>query len=152
MSKFGSDKEILKHAIQREIDAHNLFLALSRHVVNPDVIKLLEDLAKEEDGHKEVLELELMKLGVTVDTQPDKKPFKVTDYVVSNTAAFDMNHKDVLELCIQKEDASFQFYADILTGTANESVKKVIKGLMEEELRHKIRFEEARKNSLIQPD
>ena len=152
MAKIDQDKDILTQAVQREVDARNLFLALSRHVINPGIIKILEELAQEEIEHKEILELELMKLGVTVDTETDKKPFKITDYVTSNTATFNMNYKDVLDLCIAKEDASFQFYADILARTKDENVKKVLKGLMEEELRHKIRFENQRKNTLIQPD
>ncbi|MDD5458100.1 MAG: ferritin family protein [Phycisphaerae bacterium] len=152
MAKLNPDKELLTQAIQREIDARNLFLALSRHVINPGIIKTLEELAKEETEHKQVLELELMKIGVTVDTEIDKKPFKITDYVTSNTATFNMDYKDVLELCIQKEDASFNFYADILARTKNENLKKVLRNLMEQELRHKIRFENQLKNSLIQPD
>jgi len=152
MTKLNHDREMLKQAVQREIDARNLFLALSRHVINPGIIKILEELAEEETEHKATLELELMKMGVTVDTQIDQKPFKITDYVVSNTATFNMDYKDVLELCIQKEDASFNFYVDILARTKDENVKKVLKSLMEEELRHKIRFENQRKNSLIQPD
>ena len=152
MVQLNLEKELLTQAIKREIDARNLFLAISRHVINPGIIKVFEELAEEEMGHKAILELEMMKMGIAVDTETDKKPFKITDYVTSNTATFNMDYKDVLDLCIQKEDASFNFYSDILARTKNENLKKVLKSLMEEELRHKIRFETQLNNTLIQPE
>jgi rubrerythrin len=66
MAKLAPDIEILEFAISREIQAREFFLALAKRVARPGVKKVFEELAAEEQEHKEKLQLEVMKLGKTV--------------------------------------------------------------------------------------
>ena len=142
MAKTDSELDILKFAIHRETEAYNLFSALAERVENVNIRKLLEDLAAEELEHKARLELEIIKTGKTILQAETPAPFSVSDYIVTNNPAqLDMDYKDILMLCMAKEDASFRIYVNMISKTADEHLKEILLTLAQEEVRHKLRFE-----------
>jgi rubrerythrin len=141
MAKVNADSEILEFAIAREIEANKLFLALAERVDNDAIRKVLQDLAAEELEHKEKLELEIMKLGHVVN-EPGKGLIPDHDYVVSDTdAPLDMDYKDILQLGIEKENAAFRIYVDLIGQVKDKASKELLLELAEEEVKHKMRFE-----------
>ena len=130
MAKVNADIEILEFAIAREIEANKLFLALAERVDNAAIRKVLEDLAKEELEHKEKLELEMMKLGHVVN-EPGK----------GLIPEHDMDYKDILLLGIEKEDAAFRMFVDLIGHVKDEASRELLLELAEEEVKHKMRFE-----------
>ena len=142
MVKSGSDFEILEFAIHRETEAHNLFLALAERVDDSNIRRLLEDLAAEEQEHKTRLQLEIIKTGKTIPQEKPSPPVSVDDYIVTNDPAqLDMDYKDVLLLCMEKEDASFRIYVNMIADTTDEHLREILMALAQEEVRHKLRFE-----------
>jgi len=141
MKKVEPDHEALELAIRREREAHNFYLALAAKIENPPLCKILKDLAKEELEHKAKLEMEFMKNGIVVNTTAKENSFQISDYVVADEPITDMDIRDLLEICIQKEDASFRFYADLLLQAKDNNTKETCLSLMEEEIKHKLRFE-----------
>jgi rubrerythrin len=141
MEKVAPDDEILGFAIARELEAYNFFMALAKRVDSPEIAKVFKDLAKEELEHKEKLELEVIKTGKTLP-----KTAKVTipehDYIISDVdSALDMDYKDVLMLGIEKEEASFRTYVNLIPSVDDEGSREVLIALAEEEVKHKLRFE-----------
>jgi rubrerythrin len=61
MGEFGSVDEVLEFAIDREIEANQLYMDLAGLTKNQAMRKVFEDFAKEELGHK--AKLEAMKAG-----------------------------------------------------------------------------------------
>ncbi len=141
MAKANADVEILEFAISREVEAYRLFLALSRRVSTPAMRKVFEDLAKEELEHKAKLELEMMKMGRAVDVGLKPGP-PDSEYIVSNTdAPLDMDYRDMLLLGMEKEEASFRTYVNLLPGVEDEQSRELLLALAEEEVKHKLRFQ-----------
>ena len=142
MGKAGSDEEILKFAILRENEAHNFYLALASRTKEPPMQKLFEDLAAEELVHKERLELELIKAGKTISTKKSP-PRPANEYIISDnpSSQLDINYKDILLLGMEKEEASFRIYVNLIPNIHDEQSREVLLALAEEEVKHKLRFE-----------
>jgi len=142
MSKVNSDQEILEFAISREIEAHYFYLALAGRVEDPRMRQVFEDLAAEELEHKAKLELEIIKTGKSLPEQqlPESRP--ESEYIISNTdAPLDIDYTDMLLLGIEKEDAAFRTYVNLIQNISDAESQEVLMMLAQEEVRHKIRFE-----------
>ena len=141
MSKVDSDMEILEFAISKEVEAHHFYLALSRRVDNESIRNVLEDLAGEELEHKERLELEMMKSGRTVTTEY-QPPRSDGDYILTDSPSLlDMDYKDVLLLAMEKEEAAFRTYVNLVANVHGQESQELLLALAEEEVKHKLRFE-----------
>ena len=141
MGTVNPDDEILEFAIAREIEANRFYLALAERVDSPEMRRVLEDFAKEELEHKEKLELEVMKLGKVVPAD-EKVTIPEHEYIVSNVdSMLDMDYKDILMLAIEKEEASFRTYVNLIPNAHDEESREVLLGIAEEEVKHKLRFE-----------
>ena len=141
MGKVKSDEKILEFAIFREIEAHNFLMALAGRVKDPKMRDVFEDLAAEELEHKAKLELEIMKTGKTV-TIEQKPPRPSNEYIISDDPSqLDIDYKDALLLGMEKEDASFRTYVNLIPNVHNEQSREVLLALAQEEVKHKLRFE-----------
>jgi len=141
VAELDSDKEILEFAIAREMEAYHFYMALAERAASPQMRKVFEDLAQEELGHKEKLELEVMKTGQTVPAAP-KFNISEHEYILSdNQLQLDMDYKDMLLLGIKKEEDSFRIYIDMIPQVQDKESREVLLGLAEEEVKHKLRFE-----------
>jgi rubrerythrin len=141
MGMVESDQEILEFAIFRENEAYNFFVTLADHVKDERISKVFEDLAAEELEHKAKLELEIMKMGKTVSTEL-LPPRDAGEYIISDDSSpLDMDYRDVLLLAIEKEDAAYRTYINLISGIHDEHSKEVLLTLAEEEIKHKMRFE-----------
>jgi rubrerythrin len=140
MAKVSPDEEILEIAISREVEAYHFFLALASRVKSDAMRTIFEDLAKEELEHKAKLELEVMKMGRTVDVK--LKPGRpVSEYIISDTdLPLDMDYKDMLLLGMEKEEASFRMYISLLPSVHDDESRELLLALAEEEVKHKLRF------------
>jgi len=133
-------EEILEFAISKEMESYHFYMALTRHVETPKMRKLFEEFALEELGHREKLELEIMKLGKTVQDRYDP-PGPDSDYIImSGEATINIDYKDMLLLAMEKEEASFRTYVDLVARARNEQARELLLVLAEEEVKHKLRF------------
>ncbi len=136
-----ADIEILELAIAREVEAHHFLMAIAERVASKAIRRVFEELAAEELEHKSTLELEMLKLGHTVPLDQEL-PEPSGSYIISNTdAPLDMDYRDVLLLGIEKEEASFRTYVNLIGHVSNEESKEMLLSLAEEEVKHKLRFE-----------
>jgi rubrerythrin len=141
MGEVKSDEEILEFAIFREMEAHNFFLALANRVKDPQMRQFFEDLAAEELEHKAKLELEIMKIGRTVSIE-QQPPRPESEYIISDDPSqLDIDYKDALLLGMEKEEASFRTYVNLIPNVQNEQSREVLLALAQEEVRHKLHFE-----------
>ncbi len=133
--------EVLELAIAKEIEAYNFYLALADRVKDRQISKAFKDLAKEELEHKAKLELEIMKTGRTVAVE--RKPLRPErDYILSdNESLLDMDYKDILLLGMEKEEAAFRTYVNLVASVMDEESREVLLAIAEEEVKHKLRFE-----------
>ncbi len=141
MEKVAPDDEILEFAIAREVEAYNFYMALADRVESPEIAEVFRDLAKEEVEHKAKLELEVMKTGKILPAT-EKVTIPEHDYIISDVdSALDMDYKDVLMLGMEKEEASFRTYVNLIPSIHDEESREVLMAIAEEEVKHKLRFE-----------
>ena len=141
MGKVKPDEEILQFAIGREVEANRFYLALAERVKSAQMRKIFEDLAQEELEHKAKLELEVMKTG-RVLLADEKVTIPAHEYIISDDdRPLDMDYKDMLMLGMEKEEAAFRTYINLIPNVDDEESRELLMALAEEEVRHKIRFE-----------
>ena len=141
MQKVAPDDEILEFAIAREVEAYNFYMALADRVESPEIAEVFRDLAKEEVEHKAKLELEVIKTGKILPAT-EKITIPEHDYIISDVdSALDMDYKDVLMLGMEKEEASFRTYVNLIASVHDEESREVLMAIAEEEVKHKLRFE-----------
>jgi rubrerythrin len=141
MGSANPDDEILEFAIAREVEANQFYLALAERVVSAEMRKVFEELAEEELEHKARLELEVMKTGKVI-RPGERVTIPEHEYIVSDVeSGLDMDYKDMLMLGIEKEEAAFRTYVNLVGQTQDEESREVLLALAEEEVKHKMRFE-----------
>jgi rubrerythrin len=150
MGLFGSIDEVLEFAIDREIEANQLYTDLAQRTENTAMHKVFEDFAKEELGHK--AKLEAMKVNRTTVPAGKVTDLKIADYVVDVEPKLDMNYQDALILAMKKEKASFHLYTDLADVVENQTQKEAFLSLAQEEARHKLRFEIEYDATVLQED
>ena len=150
MSESQTDTEALEFAIFREVEANKLYKALAEATKDSEARNFFEALAAEEIEHKEKLQLELMKLGVVVRDEDFSKGVKLS-YMVEDGVPEDLSQADILQFAIKKENESFRMYVSLYARTSDEETKEILLALAEEELRHKLRFEQ-RYQQLVNPE
>ena len=142
MGNTESIEEILEYAISREVEAYYFCLALAGHVDTPRMRQVFEDMAAEELEHKAKLELEMIKLGKTLPDKPMPPGRPESDYIISdNDSPLDMDYTDMLLLGMEKEEAAFRMYVNLIPNVQDEQSREVLMALAQEEVRHKLRFE-----------
>ena len=100
-------------------------------------------LIRKEQEHVKLLQLEMEKLGRTVDAGEEAldSVFHWEERLETEDPIHDMNFADALLLAIQKERAAFRLYAKLLATVKDEQLNKVLLELAEEEMRHVLQLE-----------
>lgn len=137
-------EDILRVAIQREIDAYTLYNNMAKITESAPAVEILNDLAAQEMGHRRKLEglLEGRVFKVLSKAQQAKvTDLKITDYLLEEPLAADSDFQDVLIVAGKREKASHELYEALTRVADDEDTKKLFIYLANEELAHKRRIE-----------
>lgn len=134
-------KEILKMAIQNEVEAFEFYRDAAVKMKDPAMKRAFQELADEEAGHKALLEGYL---------QNDMKEMKFTeeaDYKVAETVeaqvlSVDMPFKDAIALAMKKEQEAMEMYQQFACASEEGKQKETFLELAKMELGHKARLED----------
>jgi len=136
--------DILRTAIQREIDAYNMYSTAAKTASTPHAKGLLDELAAQEVGHRNRLEALLAgNVFRTLSRTQQKKvvDLKITDYLVEEPLAADSDLQNVLIVAGKREKASHDLYASLAQVTDDANTTKLFEFLANEEATHKQRVE-----------
>ncbi len=150
MVEYGSIDEVLEFAINREIEANELYMDLAERAENAVMRKVFKDFAKEELGHK--ARLEAMKKDKVMVPAEKVTDLKIADSLADVEPTPNMDYKDVLILAMKKEKASFHLYTDLADVVENQAQREVLLRLAQEEAKHKLRFEIEYDNVVLKED
>ena len=145
MEEPQADHELFELAIHRELQANQFYLALAEYVENPQTRQILEELAEEELEHKARIELEVMKTGRVVEQPRQPEDRHIFDSLI-DAPTLELDYKSVFEMAIEKEDASFRLYVDLLRHAKDNDSREVLLALAQEELKHKFRLQNIYEN------
>ena len=141
MIEFGSMEEILAFAVNKEEAAYLFYTDMARMMEDELVSGLFEEFAAEELSHREQLQLEIMKMGKVVNTDDDWSDRTRAEYALEGELPENLSCGDALKLAIEKENAAFKLYIDLLRLTEDKEAIDMFAALAEDEVRHKIKFE-----------
>jgi rubrerythrin len=136
--------EILELAIAREIEAYNLYTNLASRVKDPQMREIFEQVADEELDHKARLELELIKLGVSVPSDAQTQDIEIKDDEQDEFPKepdLDIGYKEMLIFCMRKEQKSLRLYVEMAAIVKDKESREMLITLAENEAMHQARFE-----------
>lgn len=142
--EFESVPEILRFSISKEEASIQFYQDLLQQVEGPATKSLFELMIRKEQEHVMSLQLEIEKLGLTVDTTGKSRlhsPFRWEEQLEVEEQIQTLSFVDALLLAIQKERAAFRLYAKLLATVNNEDLSDVLLQLAEEEMRHVLQLE-----------
>jgi rubrerythrin len=114
---FESLVEILKYAIEKEKEAAEFYLEISRQESFAGARETFEQFAAEERKHQVLLE----KFDYMVDIEYEKG----------------MHYTDILRLAMKREEKALKLYNELQTKIQGEAYLKLFKILAQEEAKHK---------------
>jgi rubrerythrin len=133
-------KEAITFAIRKEAEAYNLYTTYSQLVKTPGLKKMFQELAQQEQKHREILE-GVEKKDMTKYKLKKIPDLKIGDYVKEEEFSPDMDYASALRLAIKREEASLKLYNHMATGTDDPELKRIFSVLAQEESKHKLRLE-----------
>lgn len=136
--KLESLNDVLTFAIRREHDARELYLMFRDMVKDPGAKALLDDLAKQELSHRNVLETALK--GGKIDRiggKREPKDLHLSDYMVTEVIGPDSTPQEVMLFAIKKEQEAYSIYHMLLGNYEGTELEELFSRLAKEEQRHK---------------
>jgi len=134
-----SVEEILRFAIRKEADAAAYYQMMADRS-NPGIKKLLQELAKEEEGHRKKLE-HFDRKKIEKMTVKETKGLGISEWVEDTPFSSDMNYPDLLRMAIKNEERSQHLYTSTAQSVTEPTLKKLLLILAQEESTHKERLE-----------
>ncbi len=138
--KFDSVKAVLDFAISREVEAAQLYRTLADEVTRPGMREAFLAFAAQEDGHR--ARLESIQAG---DTAPlpegSVEHLHMSEYLVEVQPEVGMTYQRGLLYAMKAEEAAYRLYSDLAASVTEPGLVNLFRGLAQEEIRHKQRFE-----------
>jgi len=133
-------QEIVQFAIQKEIEAIDFYTRASGVVKQSGTKDLFLDFAKQEEGHRKILEgLDLERV---VRANIEKIPnLRISDYLVDTDFRPDISYADILRIAMKREEHSIKLYNDLKPLNGDETLTKLFNFLIQEETKHKYSLE-----------
>lgn len=133
-------KEIIQFAIDKEIEAFNFYTGASQNAKYSGGKELFLSLAKEEEGHRKLLE------NLNMEKVSQKRIEKVldlhiSDYMVEVDMKPGLSYGDTLRIAMKREEKSLKLYNDMKDSNTDEDLKKLFTLLVNEEAKHKLKLE-----------
>jgi rubrerythrin len=134
-------EEILRQAIQGEVESYELYTRSVDLVKAEHVKEVLRELAQEELGHKVALEGMLADPGqlewqITELKSAPIQDYQIADHLVARPLGPDATFEDVCIFASKKERESHELYRD-LAGQSAGQVRDLLEAMSKDELRHK---------------
>jgi rubrerythrin len=134
-------EEILREAIQGEVESHELYKSAVELVQTDHIKGLLHELAEEELGHKAALEKLLanpskMRAQVRALQEAPIEDYQIADHLVARPLGPDSTFQDVCIFAAKKEQQSHLLYRDLAAQNVGE-IRDLLEAMAKDELRHK---------------
>lgn len=146
-------ENVIRQAIKGEEDSYAIYTSASKRVTSAPAKALLEELAKEELGHKAKLEGLLQKrLSWNIARGQFKRvtDLKLGDHLVAKPLEEGADFQTVLTVAIQREKDSHELYATMASIACDETVHNLFEFLANEELTHKRKLESLYEDTVYQ--
>jgi len=136
--EFESIEDILDFAIEKEMEAHEMYMHIADMVERHGLRQTFLDIAAMELGHK--AKLEKVKAGnLSGFGNREIQNLRLSDHLVDVKPHPDMNYQDTLLFAMKAEQRAHNLYMKL--AEVNSELHELFRDLAEEELKHKLFFE-----------
>lgn len=149
----GNEKfnRIIDHAINRENEAVHFYQKLQGMATFSEKKKLLRNLEKIEEGHKNTLE-QIRRKKIGEITIPDVQNLRISEYLIEVPLTEEMSYQDILITAMKREEAANKLYTELADRSTGPEIKKLFHKLASEEAKHKLKFEEMYDEEILNED
>jgi rubrerythrin len=145
----NSFNDIIEMAKKREENSYALYLNCAKRAKNALSKDFFFKLAEEEDGHIKHLE-SITLWDVRHYNKRKIAELKTSEFLIDVRIDENMPLQDVILYAIKSEQHAVDFYGGLLNMTDDKNIKKVLRLLKDEEIKHKNKLEEAYEDSSYQ--
>lgn len=135
-------KQVIKDAIQSEIDAKTFYENVSKGIKDRYLSDLFMNFAGEEAKHEQILTKVLNKEQVTTAYFNCDKDFKVAETIEMPEVSPDMDLKNAIALAMKNEEIAMKKYTALADNCEDPELKRVFLDLAAMERDHKFKMEE----------
>jgi rubrerythrin len=134
-------QEILREAIQGEIESYELYTRAVEMVEAAHIKDLLRELAQEEMGHKAALE-QILANPASLRVQVERlqaapiQDYQIADHLVAAPLGPHSTFQDVCIFAAKKEQQSYEVYRNLAKQASGEA-QDLLEAMAKDELRHK---------------
>lgn len=133
---------ILEKAIEKEIEAQQLYQDLSRKMSNTAAREAFLKLSREEEGHEELLRKYLRgELGEGGLKREQVLDYRIAEHLEQPEVTPSMGLRQVFLVAANREKASHEFYLSLAGAHPVGRVRELLEQLASQELEHKRRVE-----------
>ncbi|MDG6256008.1 MAG: ferritin family protein [Methanomicrobiaceae archaeon] len=134
-------KDILSIAIDREVEAYTFYRDVAERANDVNLRKLFNELAGDEQQHRETLE-DMLTKGVSSVKFDPSRDYNVVETLDAPKLTLDLKPIDGLIIAIRKELEAMQMYTQLAAVQGDEEKNKVFLELANMERGHKARLED----------
>jgi rubrerythrin len=134
-------EEILREAIQGEIESYQLYTDTAGKVREAHVKEALRELAQEEQGHRLALEKMLadpdsISYSVRKLQERTVEDYKIGDHLIAQPLGPNSTFQDICIFASKKEQQSYELYRSMAAQNEGET-RDLLEAMAKDELRHK---------------
>lgn len=144
-------KEVIDFAIEKEKLSKSVYEKAVAAAKMPNVKAMFKEMAQEEDNHRRLLE-NLNEKNVAkykIEKVPD---LKISEFEAEVSFSPDMSYRDVLVMGMKSEEKSLALYKIMSEKSGDPQLKKLFDVLIQEEAKHKLKFEKEYDNAMLTED
>lgn len=137
-------EEVIQLAVEREVEARDLYLGLLEQVQDDVVQGLLRELAAQEEGHRRRLEALFVSGTLTRQLAAGPRPVQdlhLTDHLVETPLDENADVQQVLIVAGKREAGSHALYTALAGAAVDAEIANLFDYLAAQELEHKQRVE-----------
>ena len=133
--------KLIDFAIEQEHEAYNFYKSAAEKVANPGVKKTFQDLAEEEHGHANLLEMYKKNKTISEIFKRQTVDYKITETQDMPALSILMKPAEAIAIAMKRELQAADLYRVLAANAANETEKEALLDLANMEMGHKHRLE-----------
>jgi len=139
-------KEILKMAVENEVEAHEFYKDAAEKVENNVLKSTFTELAEEEKKHEHILKSYFEKSADAMKFD-ETKDYHIAETVEKQPLTTSMSFKDAIALAMKKEQEAMEMYQQFAEASEEDTQKQTFLELVKMEQGHKTRLEDIYNNA-----
>jgi len=132
-------KKVITMAVENEIEAYDFYKAAGEKVSDANLKSIFNDLAKEEQQHREFLQ-GLLSQAQTMKFD-ENQDYKISESVDKPKLSISMSPADAIGLAMKNEEEAMHMYAELAKASADKEQKAMFDSLARMEQGHKVKLE-----------